>query len=146
MKFGMEFLGRWTLILFMLGVAAPAVQAQQTGPATSAVVAALKGDERQFLLKDVLKIFYGDFSGDGQDDALAFAYHGYDGGNGVGLVVLVLQRTEKGFRVIQRPKIFGQEPRDVKFSKGVITVTTTVPGPKDPRCCPSRKKTWKIKT
>ena len=41
-------------------------------------------------------------------------------------------------------EIFGDAPRDVTFSQGKIEVTTTMPKPGDPRCCPTGSARWTI--
>jgi hypothetical protein len=40
--------------------------------------------------------------------------------------------------------LFGQSPRDAQFFPERIEVTTTMPGPDDPRCCPTLPVRWSI--
>jgi hypothetical protein len=90
--------------------------------------------------------FFGDYSGDGQPDALVVSY--YDmGGSGAGVGV-ALFRNDAGRMVHQRDveDVFGQEPREVRFERGRITLTTTVAGPDDPHCCPTEPRQWTINT
>ena len=88
--------------------------------------------------------FYGDFTGDGADDALVFAYFAM-GGSGAGLNV-ALFKNEDGhmahFRDVD--DVFGMEPRDAHFETGKITVSTLMPGPNDPHCCPTQRTPWEI--
>ncbi len=40
--------------------------------------------------------------------------------------------------------LFGQSPREPRFLPDHIEVTTTMPGPDDPRCCPTATAKWSI--
>lgn len=40
--------------------------------------------------------------------------------------------------------LFGQAPRDPVFAPGMMQLTTTLPGPNDPRCCPTLAVRWQI--
>ncbi|UWR11872.1 hypothetical protein [Sulfitobacter mediterraneus] len=40
--------------------------------------------------------------------------------------------------------LFGHNPRDVVFEDGFAMMTTTMPGPNDPRCCPTVPTRWRI--
>ncbi|KAJ04648.1 hypothetical protein [Sulfitobacter mediterraneus] len=40
--------------------------------------------------------------------------------------------------------LFGHNPRDVVFEGGFAMMTTTMPGPNDPRCCPTVPTRWRI--
>lgn len=40
--------------------------------------------------------------------------------------------------------VFGHDPRDTAFAGRVIELTTTMPGPNDPRCCPTLPVRWRI--
>ncbi len=42
------------------------------------------------------------------------------------------------------PDLFGESPRDAKFTEKRIEITTTMPGPNDPRCCPTVATRWAI--
>lgn len=41
-------------------------------------------------------------------------------------------------------ELYGQEPRDPRFLPDRIEMTTTMPGPNDPRCCPTATAKWSI--
>lgn len=40
--------------------------------------------------------------------------------------------------------IFGHEPRDPYFTQSFAEITTNMPGPDDPRCCPTVPTRWRI--
>jgi len=89
---------------------------------------------------------YGDFTGDGQDDAIVFVYTP-SGGSGMNLDVVLFTGERGSYRFKKLvPNVFGERPRDAKFSMGVIELTTTMPKPGDPHCCPTGSKRWHIKT
>jgi hypothetical protein len=97
-------------------------------------------------LIEPVSTFFGDYSGDGREDALLVAY--YDmGGSGAG-VGMALFRNRDGRMTHERDveDVFGMEPRDVRFSPGRIMLTTTMPGPDDPHCCPTQPREWVINT
>jgi hypothetical protein len=41
-------------------------------------------------------------------------------------------------------ELYGEEPRDAAFGKDAIELTTTMPKPDDPRCCPTGTARWSI--
>lgn len=91
-------------------------------------------------------VFYGDLTGTGTNDAIAFLYHP-SGGNSDVLTTWIWRDTESGYVLARAPSIkevFGLDPRDVRFAAGRIKVTTTVPKPGDPRCCPSGERTFAL--
>jgi hypothetical protein len=92
------------------------------------------------------RVFYGDLTGRGTKDAVSFVYYAA-GGNSVNLTTWVW-REQKGTytlaRTLSSDEVFGLEPRDVKFSPGHISVTTSVLQGADPRCCPTGKRTFTI--
>ncbi|NWG52096.1 MAG: hypothetical protein HXY28_00085, partial [Hydrogenophilaceae bacterium] len=93
-----------------------------------------------------LNIFYGDFTGDGAPDA--FAWVNYPtGGNSAGLDV-PLFRNQGGRMVYWRSEqeVFGEQPRNIAFAPGRITLTTSVLRDQDPRCCPTGARNWTINT
>lgn len=96
-------------------------------------------------LIEPLNTFFGDYTGDGANDALAFAY--YDvGGSGAMLNVSIF-RNEDGRMVHEKQvEVFGAEPRDAAFSAGQIKVTTLMPGPNDAHCCPTQPREWTVAT
>lgn len=76
--------------------------------------------------------------------ALGFYYYiPVGGGNATRLSVGHFQRTRVGFTLV-RPVvgIFGQNPRDPVFSGTTVEVTTTMPRPGEPRCCPTGQVRW----
>jgi hypothetical protein len=95
-------------------------------------------------LIEPVDVFYGDFSGDGAADALAWGYHNTDG-NSTGHV-LALFRNEGGQMVFVRTQdeVAGSEPRDVVFAPGRITLATKTHLPTDPGCCPTGSSDWTI--
>lgn len=89
-------------------------------------------------------IFYGDLTGQGSHDAVAFLYHP-SGGNSDQITQWLYRDTAAGYsRAPTSPlgNVFGFDPRDVKLSPGRIEITMTVMTPTDPRCCPSGQKTY----
>jgi hypothetical protein len=95
---------------------------------------------------DPVETFYGDFTGDGLDDALAWIL--YPSGGNSDFLDVALFRNEDGFIVYYRSinDVFGGNPRDVVFEHGRITLTTTMPAPGDARCCPTGSERWIIDT
>lgn len=88
-------------------------------------------------------IFYGDYNGNGAQDALAFVY-AYSGGNSVAQEVWLLSSDNGFWARVTQVEIYGQSPRDVRFGQGQVLVTTTTLGPNDPRCCPTDETTWTL--
>lgn len=90
--------------------------------------------------------FYGDFSGDGVNDALAWIM--YPSGGNSDFLHVALFRNEGGAMVHYRSvdDVFGGDPRNVVFETGRITLTSTMPAPGDPRCCPTGSQDWVIDT
>lgn len=63
----------------------------------------------------------------------------------VSIAVGYFQRVQGGWVFVRAVEgLFGQEPRDPLFHNGMMDVTTTVPGPNDPRCCPTQVARWRI--
>lgn len=93
-----------------------------------------------------VQTFYGDFTGDGRDDALAWVL--YPSGGNSEFLDVALFRSEGGHMVYYRSidNVFGGNPRDVVFDQGRITLTTTMPKQGDPRCCPTGSRDWVIDT
>ncbi len=116
------------------------------GPYGSAA-ATIQAQIRKARLRDpIVNMFYGDLSGQGTKDAIAFVYHQSDG-NSHSLMTWIWRERNGTYtlaRTVPIKEVFGQEPRNVKFSPGRITVTTTVPKPDDPRCCPTGTRTFSI--
>lgn len=93
-----------------------------------------------------VQAFYGDFTGDGVSDALAWVLY-TSGGNSMSLDV-ALFRNEGGATRYYRSaaNVFGGDPRNVVFAPGRVTLTSTMPRPEDPRCCPTGSQDWIIDT
>ncbi|GEP01428.1 hypothetical protein GCM10007887_22980 [Methylobacterium haplocladii] len=92
--------------------------------------------------------FFGDFSGDGRDDALVVAYYASrGGGNSFEIAVMLFEAVGSGFRYLRDvPNVYGESPRGATFQRGQIKVTLTTLGPNDARCCPSVPKEYTIRT
>lgn len=90
--------------------------------------------------------FYGDFSGDGVEDALAWIL--YPSGGNSEFLDVALFRNDGGLMAHYRSidDVFGGNPRNVVFEQGRITLITTVAKPGDPRCCPTGSREWVIDT
>jgi hypothetical protein len=95
-------------------------------------------------LIEPVSITYGDFTGDGAPDALAWAYFATGGSSGD--TSISLWRNESGrMAFVRSPEdVYGQEPRDINITRGRITLTTSVPRDGDPHCCPSGAQNWTI--
>jgi hypothetical protein len=109
---------------------------------------AIKAKVRSENLGDsvMAHVFYGDATGTGTKDAIAFLYHP-SGGNSDVLTTWIWRDTANGYELTRAPSIeevFGLDPRSVKFSPGRIEVTTTVMKPGDARCCPSGEQTFSL--
>ncbi len=97
-------------------------------------------------LYEPVQTFYGDFTGDGAADALAWVM--FTGGGNSDMLNVALFRNESGVMVYFRSTddVFGIDPRNVLFTPGRITLTSTMPRPGDPRCCPTGSQNWVIDT
>ncbi|AWM86804.1 hypothetical protein C4E04_08755 [Microvirga sp. 17 mud 1-3] len=115
-----------------------------SGPAAGAIRAQIKREELQE--PDQVNVFYGDLTGQGTKDAISFVYSPIEGANGMGLSVWVWRDRNGAYELARDASndIFGQDPRDVQFVPGRISVTTTVLKPGEPRCCPTGTKTFTI--
>jgi hypothetical protein len=93
-----------------------------------------------------VQTFYGDFTGDGLDDALAWIL--YPSGGNSDLLDVALFRNERDQMTYYRSvdNVFGGDPRNVVFEQGRITLTTTMSNPGEPRCCPTGSQNWVIDT
>lgn len=92
--------------------------------------------------------FYGDFTGDGQDDAIVFVYRDIEGAAGnFDLKVALFIGEASNFKFLRyATNVYGEQPRQPKFSHGLVELTTTMPRPGDPRCCPTGSKRYSIET
>ena len=117
-----------------------------TGPAAKAIRVQIK--KQRLLAPDLVRTFYGDATGQGTKDAISFVYSPIEGAASGGALDVWVWRENNGSYVLNRTAktddVFGQDPRDVKFAPGTITVTTTVPKPNDPHCCPTGIRTYSI--
>lgn len=95
-------------------------------------------------LRGAPEIFYGDFTGDGRVDALAWVT--YNDGGVHNFSEGSLFRNENGVMVYWRTdnSASGAAPRDVVIARGRITLTTTVLQDGDARCCPTGEQRWVI--
>lgn len=126
--------------------AGPASASAQTPAGADETIAAWYRARHGSNLIEPVETFYGDFSGDGAADALAFGYFDM-GGSGAGLTI-ALFRNQNGTMTLVRTidDVFGMEPRNVAIAPGRITLTTTMPQPGDPHCCPTGSQDWTIET
>jgi hypothetical protein len=124
---------------------AAAPTAAAPADAEEAIVAWYRGRHGAALIEPI-EIFYGDHSGDGAADALGLGYFEM-GGSGAGLTVALFRNEAGQMRFVRIvDDVFGMEPRDVAFAPGRITLTTTMPRPGDPHCCPTGSQDWTIET
>ena len=79
-------------------------------------------------------------------EALGIVYVHVPGSAGTAtLQAGLFQKRDSGFvGVAQIKGLFGFEPRDQVFGQNDITLTTTMPNPDDPRCCPTGVGYWRI--
>lgn len=80
--------------------------------------------------------------------ALAVAYVSPEGVNAAGSVNIhagVYEKRSQGWVQTHPVRgLFGTSPRDVLYLGDRIEVTMTVPGPNDPRCCPTDSARFSI--
>ncbi len=122
---------------FALGLAAIAaagagamteVAAQWVNPALrEAAVSYMNPYEREYIYPGSIIVFEGDFTGDGLRDAIVFAYFRPPGTPRDGVSVMLLANTGYGYELIDRPEVLGTRPRDVRFSRGRVSVVTSMP-------------------
>lgn len=139
-------LGLAVAALACLGAPAQA-QTSQSHPQIDARLLRIvkaEGPRAKMLGKDV---FFGDYDGDNQRDALAFVYYDDgEGGNSTYLKVVVFHGEKGGFRFVKIANdVFGQAPRNARFGQGTIEITTTTLGPNEARCCPTLAKRYLIR-
>lgn len=124
------------VLALTLALAPDLASAQALPQATEAKVAAALG-----ATPDYFDLFWA--ASPDQDVALAIA--SYPGGGNSAMIAAGLFRIDGGkISLIGPVEIFGDAPRDVKFSQGKIEVTTTMPKPDDPHCCPTGSARWTI--
>jgi hypothetical protein len=89
--------------------------------------------------------FQGPAGNDGAAHGLSIAYFPFPGGNAMQIGVDAFRVTSVGAVHLGRiDGLFGVQPRDAAFGEGVMTLTTTMPRPGDPRCCPTGASRWTI--
>ena len=124
---------------------AETANADEPAGARAAILAWATAQYGQNNVFDPVDVFFGDFTGDGAPDALAWVLYG-SGGNSAMLDV-ALFRNEGGRMVYYRSaEAYGDTPRNVVITNGRITLTSTMPRPGDPRCCPTGSQDWTIDT
>lgn len=129
------------LVLLMLtGAGSALAQAPAVHPDIAALIRQTAGNR---VLEQ--RVFTGDFTGDGQADAVAFIYY-EGGGNAVRLRVALFQGEGGRFRFLRNADdVFGENPRQPVFRPGEFQVTTTMPRPGDPRCCPTGERRYTVR-
>jgi hypothetical protein len=134
--------------LALLALAAPAYAQDQQWQGPRAELKAFVQKQHGMLELPWPVAFYGDFSGDGQEDAVVFVYSDIRGAAGNFNVKVALFKGEGGkFRFLRYAQgVHGERPRDAKFANGRVDITTTMPKPGDPRCCPTGSKRYVIRT
>lgn len=78
--------------------------------------------------------------------SLGIAYIHIPGSAGsVSIGAGIFTRTAAGWQYA-RPvsDLFGHAPRAPLFQDGQVQLLTTMPGPNDPRCCPTQEAMWRI--
>ena len=135
--------------------AAPTAEASAAATQTAAVTAPAGASEaitawyRERLgatLIEPVEVFYGDFTGDGAADAMAWAYHNTDG-NSTGHVLALFRNEGSQMTFVRtQDEVQGSEPTNVAIGSGRITLTTKVHLPTDPGCCPTGAQEWTIAT
>lgn len=123
-----------------------------SGPAAGDIQRFLSSRRDDFggpVFRGEATVAYGDFNGDGRNDAIGFFYVALEGGNSVDLLVASFRNEGARFvlnRVHSISEVFGGQPRRITFSPGAVEVTMTVPRPGDPRCCPTGERRFRIAT
>ncbi|WP_299146918.1 hypothetical protein [uncultured Tateyamaria sp.] len=78
--------------------------------------------------------------------AVGVVYEAIPGAAGnTGIAVGLYVRTTQGWQFAGRVEgLFGHSPRDHAFTPTHVELTTDMPGPNDPRCCPTQPTRWRI--
>ncbi len=87
--------------------------------------------------------FFGDFNGDGAPDAIAFSHLDTDGAQ-TNLDVSLFRNAAGVMRHVRSVGVAGENPRDVRFANGAVTLTTSYMKPGDRLCCPTGEKYWTV--
>lgn len=79
-------------------------------------------------------------------EALGIAYLPIEGAAGnFNIAIGYYLPGQAGFSLAHRIEdLYGQSPRNTRFLSDHIEVTTTMPTPDDPRCCPTGTGVWSI--
>ena len=132
---------RLAAVLLALTLSGPAVAQDWSflGPLTQQTLDVRPGDGAPMLFSD-------DPDPSRAQTALIFHYFGNrDGGNAVHLNIGLYRQTADGWSYAGPvQELFGFDPREVRFEPGAIAVTTTMQGPDDPRCCPTKVTHWRV--
>jgi hypothetical protein len=68
-----------------------------------------------------------------------------NGGNSASIAIGYFLNTDGGWALaLPVSGLFGSSPRDVTFRPDRIELTTTMPKPGDPRCCPTGTGRWSV--
>lgn len=127
-------------MMLLAGTAAAPAQSPATHPDIAALIQQTAGSR---LLEQ--RVFTGDFTGDGQADAVAFIYY-EGGGSGMMLRVALFQGEGSRFRFLRNANdVLGENPRQPVFRPGEFQITTTMPRPGDPRCCPTGERRFTVR-
>ena len=124
----------------------PAKASSGTEPAPGDAILVWAREQHGEQVYQPVPTFYGDFTGDGVIDALAWVL--YPSGGNSDLLDVALFRNLGGRLVYYRSveNVFGSHPHAVVFEQDRITLTTTMPKPGDSRCCPTGSRHWVIDT
>ena len=149
MKLAMTLIAAGLCVWAGLGASAAGPEAAVVEPADareSETITAWARERHGDRFIEPVSVGFGDFTGDGAKDAIAFVLYHNDG-NSASLDVALFKNaggTLTFHKIVQG--VFGDEPRDFVFSPGSITLTTTMPKPGDARCCPTGSRQWTVKT
>lgn len=93
---------------------------------------------------DARVILRGDVNGDGKSDLVAqYTLEGFDGSNNFSQYLAVFLNNGKGFRYAAQTVVGGKNKRSMTLNSikaGKINFEALEYLPKDPSCCPSKKK------
>lgn len=139
------------LVFFITALVIPLAQAKapchnSSESSSNTLILAWAHEQHGHNVYQPIQIFYGDFTGDGMDDALAWIL--YPSGGNSDFLDVALFRYENGQLSYYRSvdNVFGGNPRNVVITPGQITLTTTMHKPDEPRCCPTGERQWVIDT
>ncbi|MBV7409682.1 LppP/LprE family lipoprotein [Maritimibacter sp. DP1N21-5] len=140
-------LKRSVVSMILLALMPVVASAEDEDPLTAAALGLVEARIRELGLRDPsVNLIFGDLTGTGTADAIVFVYHA-SGGSGEMLTTWVLKERSGTYTVgkdVSNEELFGYDPRNVTFSPGQISVTTTVPRDNDPHCCPTGVRTFQV--